>query len=183
METISYILEWIEAHPALMQILGILTGAIIALFAAKKAYEGVLEQIRTTFLIDQHSKDVERIAIYSAFAADLDALDKSLTGIHEALNSNDVNEGRLITKSVILATRNVVWESCAPKIGTIDPNHAANIIETYRFIEAITGRVKELDLGEATHRKDLSDLIEGAIEQIRIVNKQLPIRPDREKIN
>jgi hypothetical protein len=144
---------------------------------------GVQEQIQSTWLIKQLSKKDEINAIYGAFAADLDALNKSLTGIYDALNSDAAQEGHLITKSVILATRNVVWESCAPKIGIIDPNHAANIIETYRFIDGITARARELDLGNADHRKDLSDLIDAAIKQIGIVYKQLPVRPDRENNN
>jgi hypothetical protein len=39
-EIIICVFDWIEAHPAFMQALGILAGATIALLAARKAYGG-----------------------------------------------------------------------------------------------------------------------------------------------
>jgi len=156
-------------------------GATIAMFAARKAYLGVREQIGATLVLDQRSKARERDNIYCAFAADLDALKKSLDGFHDALIDDSMTEEGLgISKSVILASRNVVWESCAPKIGLLDPNHAANIIETYRFIDALIGRVRELNLEDKNPRIDIAGHLDETVKQIDAVLKGLPFRPDRE---
>jgi hypothetical protein len=84
---------------------------------------------------------------------------------------------------VVLASRNVIWESCAPKIGLLHPNHAANVTETYRFIDALTGKVAALNLDNADHRDDLMDLTDAAIKQIDKVLANLPFRPDRPGAN
>lgn len=131
MDTIVCALAAVEDHPALTQALGIIFAAIIALIAARKAYQGVLEQIRANAQVEIRAKLHEQRAMYCAFASDLDALRKSLNGFYEALIVNDNANDLGICKSVILASRNVVWESCAHNIGVLDPNHAANIIETY----------------------------------------------------
>lgn len=173
-------LAWLEAHPALTQALAIIVGGGFALLAAGKAYKGVIEQIKATMVVAEISRKREQASIYSAFAADLDALKKSLTGFLGALNDDTATEQRGICKSVFLSGRHLVWESCAPKIGMLDPNHAANIIETYRFIDALTGRVGKLDLEIPAHRADIARCLDEATKQIEIVLKGLPIRPDRE---
>lgn len=180
MDTITCVLAWVEAHSALTQFLGFIIAAIIALLAARTAYQGVMKQIGAELILEKLSKNHEKETIYCAFAADLDALRKSLDGFHEALKDDAAIEGRGICKSVIFASRNVVWESCAPKIGVIDANNAANIIETYRFIDGVKGRVRELNLENIDHRNDLASLIKDAIEQIDNVLTGLPIRPDEE---
>ncbi len=176
------VLDWVEAHPALTQALAIIVGATIALLAANKAYKGVKEQIGATLLLDSLSEEREEKYINRAFAADLDALKKALDGFLSALVDDETDENREIFKSVFLATRYVVWESCAPKIGMLDKNNAANIIETYRFIDGLASRARVLDLKEPSHRADLAALIDATIKQIDVVLKGLPFRPDRENV-
>ena len=180
LDGIMCVLDWVEAYPALMQALAIIVGAIIALIAACIAYKGVKEQIGATLLLDSRSENREKKYIYLAFAADLDALKKALAGIHSALDG-ETGENEIL-KSVFLAARNVVWESCAPKIGMLDKNNAANIIETYRFIDGLTSRARVLNLKEPSHRADLAALIDATIKQIDVVLKGLPSRPDRENV-
>ena len=174
------ILACLETHPALTQASAIIMGAVIALVAAKIAYKGIKEQIAATLARERRSRGHEIRAIYGAFAADLDALRKSLDGFHGALIDDVATEEREISKSVFLASQNVVWESYAPKIGVLDPNHAANIIETYRFIDAVTGRARVLNMEDAKHRTDLAGFIDVATKQIDVVLRGLPFRPDRE---
>jgi hypothetical protein len=180
MDTIMTVLAWLEAHPVLTQASAITLGAVIALVAATIAYKGIKKQIANSLALERRSRAHEIKAIYGAFAADLDALKKSLDGFHSALIDEAATEGRGISKSVFLGSRNMVWESCAPKIGVLDPNHAANIIETYRFIDAMTGRARELDMEDATHRAELAYFIDQTTKQIEVVLKGLPFRPDRE---
>ena len=121
----------------------------------------------------------ERTTIYNAIAADLDALQCSLTGFRDALADTNQTDERNAGKNVLLASRHVIWESCAPKIGLLDPNHAANVTETYRFIDGLIGRVVALNLDNADHRDDLKNLTDAAIKQLDKVLADLPFRPDR----
>lgn len=181
MDIIMFVLAGVEAHPALTQALGIIFAAIIALIAARKAYQGMQEQIGANLALERLSKLHEQETIYRAFSADLDALTKALVGVHSVLSDdNETDEGLEICKTVFLATRFVVWESCAPKIGRLDKNHAANIVETYRFIDALMSRARALDFSNADHRSDLADFFSATIRQINRVLDGLPFRPDRE---
>ena len=128
------------------------------------------------------ARDRERETIYCAIAADLDALLPSLTGFRDALAEANQVKGLLPGKNVFLAMRHVIWESCAPKIGLLDPNHAANVVETYRFIDALAGRVEAMDLDIKDHRDDLRHLTNTVIININKVLKNLPVRPDRPSV-
>jgi hypothetical protein len=152
-------------------------GALVAVLAARKAYRGISEQIDSGRESEHRARTVELTALYNAFAADLDALNKSLVGLRDALGGN-AEAG--VTESTFLASRDIVWEQNANKIGLLHPNHAANIIETYRFVDGLKGRAQKLDLNNPAHRDDLANLVSAAVSQIELVLSGLPVRPDQD---
>ena len=171
--------------------IGALIGALIGfsalIWATNKGFKNLIAAQKHKAEMDGDLADQalqrERKTIYTAIAVDLDALRRSLTGFRDALADTDQTDERNAGKSVVLASRNVIWESCAPKIGLLHPNHAANVTETYRFIDALTGRVAALNLDNADHRDDLMDLTDAAIKQIDKVLANLPFPPDRPGAN
>lgn len=161
-----------------------LIGGFATLIRAQKhqaylARELQKKQWQETHKLADLAREREREMIYRAIAADLDALLPSLTGFRDALEEANQVNGLNPGKNVFHAMRHVIWESCAPKIGLLDPNHAASIVETYRFIDALVGRVAALDLDIKDHRNDLLHLTNELIKNIGEVLKNLQGQPDR----
>ena len=163
--------------------IGALIGFSVLIWATNKSYKNLIAAQNHKAELDRGlAEEVlhrERTTIYTAIAADLDTLQKSLTGFHDALADPNPTDERNVGKSVLRENRNVIWESIAPKIGLLHPNHAANIAEIYRFIDALTGRVAALNLDNADHRADLMHFTNAATKLIDKVLEGLPIRPDK----
>ena len=167
--------------------IGALIGALIGfgalVYMTKKGYRNLIDAQEHKAKLDRDLADEalrrERTTIFTVFAADLTALRRQLAGFREALVDPDQFDERNAGKIVFRAIRHVIFESSAPKLGLVHPNYAANIVETYRYIDALSGRVAALDLENENHRRDLAELIGQAVKQIDKVLADSPIRPHK----
>lgn len=180
----SWFFEYIWNMPAgIGALIGALIGFGALIYVTRKGYQNLAYAQAHQAKLDRDLADDalrrERTTIYTAIAADLDALQRSLTGFREALMDPNQSDERNAGKSVFRAMRHVVWENSAPKLGLLDPTHAANIVETYRYIDALSGRVDVLDLENENHRNDLAGLTEDAVKNIKAVRAGLPIHPNK----